>query len=80
MNKIEVKATAIFNEEKGCWEVSVEQTDNFINLNGEQCTLTRNNNVNVLCCDELVVANAILHANGIIVKDLYDGENPIVNG
>lgn len=76
---IEVKAKAIFNEEKVCWEVSVEQIDNFENLNGEPCTMTTNHNVDVLCCDEFVVANAILHANGIDLESLYDGHNPIVN-
>ena len=75
---IEVKAKAIFNEEKVCWEVLVEQTDIFENLKGDWCTTTTTENVNVLCCDEFVVANAILHTNGIDLESLYDGHNPIV--
>ena len=76
---IEVKAKAIFNEETQCWEVSIEQVDNFENLIGEFCTTTINENVKVLCCDEFVVANAILHANGINLENLYNGHNPIIN-
>lgn len=76
---IEVKAKAIFNESKMCWEVDVEQIDNFENVNGDPCTCTTTKKVDVMCCDEFVVANAILHVNGIVVSDLYDGHDPIVN-
>lgn len=76
---IEIKAKATFNVNKMCWEVDVEQIDNFENLNGDPCTFTTTKKVDVMCCDEFVVANAILHANGIDVSVLYDEHDPIVN-
>ena len=76
---IEVKAKAIFNTDKMCWEVDVEQIDNSENVNGDPCTWIMNKKVDVMCYDEFVVANAILHVNGIVVSDLYDGHDPIVN-
>ena len=75
MVKMTATATAIWNDEKGYWEVEIFQTYD----NGFTETDERHNTVNVCDCDELVIPEAILEANGIVVNGLLaDNHFPIV--
>ena len=62
-------ATAVWNEEKGCWNcqvVTVETLDN-----GEVLE-RKENNIEVEMCDELVLPYAILESNGINAKAVFE--------
>lgn len=69
-------AQAIWNPTDGCWDVVVTQSDC---IEGQLEFSQRVNKVKVRDCDEYVIADALLDANGISVKSLYDSiDNPIV--
>lgn len=64
---MKVNAEAVWNEEKGKWEVTVHLVnENFVSLkDGEPCSLAISEKVEVVCCDEFVIPMAILEAEGL---------------
>lgn len=71
-----VSARATWNPTDGCWDVVITQSDC---IEGQLVFSQRVNKVKVRDCDEFVIADALLHANGVGVKALYNSEDdPIV--
>lgn len=71
-----VSAQAIWNPVDECWDVVISQNDCF---EGQLEFSQRVNKVKVRDCDEFVIADALLHANGYDVKTLHNSEDdPIV--
>ena len=77
-----VFAQATWNTEKGCWEVEIVQTETgHYGIHRDFSMLQSTHHVEIEDCDEFVIANALLHANGIEVQLLYQtGYNPIKKG
>ena len=74
MTKMKVKAEAIWNDEKGYWDVDISQT-----YENDEVTIDRNNTVKVRDCNEMVIPEALMEANGIVVNGLFaDDHFPIV--
>ena len=74
MTKMTATATAIWNDEKGYWEVEIFQTYDDGEVSDERYDI-----VKVCDCDEAVIPEAILSANGILVNGLFaDNHFPIV--
>lgn len=75
-----VFAQAVWNHTEGCWEVSlVSNETNVIQPSGRYSFMQSSHTIKVADCDEFVIADALLHANGINVQSLYNStENPIV--
>ena len=69
---------AVWDEENGYWLVRVIQKDARTYNSGEYKFINTEENFKISACDEFVLASALLKANGINVKELFDGENPIV--
>lgn len=69
---------AIWNEEKGYWTVRIKQNEIRTFCSGDYKLIEMSDEVKVSACDEFVLASALLHTNGINVKELFEGENPIV--
>lgn len=68
-----VNAQAIWNEEKGYWEVTVVQTDCGIAYPEEKYCVSQS--VETVCvndCDEAVIADALLHLNGLDVETIFE--------
>jgi hypothetical protein len=78
-NTMTVIAQAVWNP-LGYWEVTVTQTETSTVLPKKEFSLSqRTQQVKVRDCDEFVIADALLHANGIDIKNLYEiAENPIL--
>lgn len=69
---MQVKAKAIYNEEKGVWEVQIKQKEfakTFPN-NAWKKFRTTCNNYEIEECDEFVIPWAILEDNGINTKKI----------
>ena len=79
-NLITVIAQAMWDEATGAWEVHLTSQENFKeSLTGRYCLNQRTATIKVEDCDEFVVADALLHLNGINVQKLYQTAiNPIV--
>lgn len=79
-NLITVIAQAMWNKTEGVWEVHLTSQKNFKQLStGQYCLNQRTATIKVKDCDEFVVADALLHLNGINVQKLYQTTtNPIV--
>lgn len=79
-NLITVIAQAMWDEATGAWEVNLTSQENFKeSLTGRYCLNQRTATIKVEDCDEFVVADALLHLNGINVQKLYQTAiNPIV--
>lgn len=79
-NTITVMAQAIWNEDRGCWEIDIVQSATTHSFMGEKYTFTQKvAHVDVEDVDELAIADALLHSNGIDVKKLYQiPYNPIL--
>lgn len=79
-NLITVIAQAMWNEDEGVWEVHLTSQENFKESStGQYCLNQRTATIKVEDCDEFVVADALLHLNGISVQKLYQTAiNPIV--
>ena len=79
-NLITVIAQAMWDEATGAWEVHLTSQENFKeSLTGRYCLNQRTAIIKVEDCDEFVVADALLHLNGINVQKLYQTAiNPIV--
>lgn len=79
-NLITVIAQAMWNEDEGVWEVHLTSQENFKEAStGQYCLNQRTATIKVEDCDEFVVADALLHLNGISVQKLYQTAiNPIV--
>lgn len=79
-NLITVIAQAMWNETEGVWEVHLTSQENFKELStGQYCLNQRTATIKVEDCDEFIVADALLHLNGINVQKLYQTTtNPIV--
>ena len=79
-NLITVIAQAMWDEATGAWEVHLTSQENFKeSLTGRFCLNQRSETIKVEDCDEFVVADALLHLNGINVQKLYQTAiNPIV--
>ena len=77
-----VFAQATWNAEKGCWEVDIVQSEtNHCGIIEKFSMGQTTHHVEVEDCDEFVIADALLHANGIMVQELYQcHDNPIVKG
>lgn len=75
-----VTAQAVWSEEKKRWEVDIIQSETNVCYPSERYTFTQSvHHVEVEDCDEFVIADALLHVNGIDVQSLYQAsENPIV--
>lgn len=64
-----IKAKAVWNEEKGAWEVIVKQKITARNLDNKYFTTkTKSQIITVEECDEFVIPWAILEDNGINTK------------
>ena len=77
-----VFAQATWNEEKGCWEVDIVQNEtNHCGLVEKYTMFQTVHHVEVEDCDEFVIADALLHANGLSVKALFQSDtDPIIKG
>ena len=75
-----VTAQAVWNEEKGLWEVAILHNETRYSCFGEKYDFVQTTHyIEVKDCDEFVISDALLAANGIDVQTLYnDYENPIV--
>ena len=75
-----VFAQAVWNPTEGCWEVSLTSSEtDIVQPSGQYSFMQTSHNIKVADCDEFVIADALLHANGINVQTLYNAtENPIV--
>lgn len=75
-----VFAQAVWNHVEGYWEVSLVSSEtNVVQPSGRYSFMQSSHTVKVADCDELVIADALLHVNGINVKSLHNApENPIV--
>lgn len=78
-----VNAQAIWNSDKGCWEVSIVSTEsNTCHYAGNEKYTTCQNTyqAEVEICDEFVLACALLDMNGVNVKEALNMEyDPISN-
>lgn len=64
-----IKAKAVWNEEKGVWEVIVKQKNIARNFDNKYFTTkTKSQIITVEECDEFVIPWAILEDNGIDTK------------
>jgi hypothetical protein len=74
-----VMAQAVWNP-LGYWEVTITQSESGTVFPKKEYSFWQNTQeIKVRDCDEFVFADALLHANGIKVKDLYEvAENPIL--
>ena len=71
-----VSTQAIWNPADECWDVVITQNECF---RGNFEFSHRVDQVKVRDCDECVIADALLYANGIGVKALYNSkDDPIV--
>lgn len=77
---ITVTAQAVWNPEKGIWEVDILQNETRYSALGDHYDFVQSvHHVEVEDCDEYVIADALLEANGINVQSLYNSpDNPIV--
>ena len=75
-----VYAQAIWNKNKGVWEVDIVSNETcFVGFGEKYSFCQSTNHVEVEDCDEFVIADALLHTNGIDVQALYSAkENPIL--
>lgn len=75
-----VIAQAMWDEVEGVWKVNITSQENFKNSFTDQYLLNqRSATIKVEDCDEFVIADALLHLNGIDVQGLYQTvTNPIV--
>jgi hypothetical protein len=75
-----VFAQAVWNPIEGYWEVSLISSEtNTTQPSGRYSFMQTSHTIKVADCDEFVIADALLHANGINVQTLYNAtENPIV--
>lgn len=77
-----VFAQATWSAEKGYWEVEIVQSEtNHCGFSEKFSMCQSVHHVEVEDCDEFVIADALLHVNGIMVQELYQAhDNPIVKG
>ena len=77
-----VIAQATWNEDKGLWEVHIVQSNTRRSGFNKDFSMSQTtHHVEVEDCDEFVIADALLHVNGISVQKLYQTSiNPIVSG
>ena len=77
-----VFAQAVWNAEEGYWEVDIVQNETNHCCIIEKYSMCQTvHHVAVEDCDEFIIADALLHANGIMVQELYQcHDNPIVKG
>ena len=69
---ITVFAQATWNDDKGGWEVNIVQNEtNNRCIDGKFYMSQTTHCVEVADCDEFVIADALLHANGINVKEIF---------
>lgn len=75
-----VFAQAVWNPTEGCWEVSLTSSETNVVYPSEKYSFMQSHHtIKVIDCDELVIADALLHANGINVQSLFNStDNPIV--
>lgn len=75
-----VFAQAVWNPTEVCWEVSlISNETNVVHPSGKYGFMQSHHAIKVADCDEFVIADALLHANGINVQSLYQSvDNPIV--
>ena len=74
MTKMTATATAIWNDKEGYWDVDISQT-----YENDEINIDSHNTVKVCDCDEVVIAEALMEANGIVVNGLFaDNHFPIV--
>ena len=67
-----VFAQATWNDDKKCWEVDIVQNETSHRCIDEKFYMSQTtHHVEVFDCDEFVIADALLHANGINVKAIY---------
>ena len=59
-----LQAQAIWNEEKGVWDVVMTTFDTYKNLFGDYVSDYNIHTLEVETCNELVFAEALLHVNG----------------
>lgn len=76
-----VFAQATWNDDKKCWEVNIVQNETNHRYVDKKFYMSQTTHyVEVVDCDEFVIADALLHANGINVKELYQSNYyPILN-
>lgn len=74
-----VMAQAVWNKEEGCWEVNIIQSEtNHTYPSGKYTFTQRTDKVKVQDCDEAVIADALLYANGMWPAEW--GKSCIVSG
>lgn len=75
-----VFAQAIWNDSEGNWEVSLTSNRTGILFpSGKYGFVQEQATIKVNDCDEYVIADALLHLNGINIQKLYNStDNPIV--
>lgn len=72
-------AQAVWNQERGYWEVSIVQSETGHTYPDKTYTFTqRTDKVKVRDCDEAVIAHALLYANGVLPAQEW--VNCIVSG
>ena len=59
-----LQAQAIWNDEKGCWDVVMTTFDTYHNLKGEYLSDYKVHHLDVEACNELVFTEALLYING----------------
>jgi hypothetical protein len=69
----QVFGQAIWNPEKGAWEVTLTLTDMVHTNLKEYLTVQTNFEVDVEACDEFVLPTAIIQANGFRAEEILEG-------
>ena len=69
----QVFGQAVWNPEKGMWEVKLTLTDMVHTNFDKYVTIQTNFEVDVRACDEFVLPTAIIQANGFRAEEIIEG-------